>query len=383
MLSLFALVVILATYFLFNQQFYTSNDVPLAQQKVKGSIVVLPTENKIEGNDHSWVRLGMMDQVIQRLPNSQYSSVLQTDYVFEVLKRASAPLNNLLPEHIQQIFKVSGAELIVSSKLIGVPHDYQLIYVFHYRNRLKKGVILNKRIQSLIDEFSQLIASQLGNEPLPLEMTYQADFNNELLGAAIENNLEGNYKLAHSMLESIVLSNPENLTAQRILVGNLFRLRQLKQAGERIEIALPIARRLKDKGELTRLLYLKSLYLYVTGKDSKAADIALQALTSAKENNDWLIMAHIKNIQANIAINNSNFQLAETLFNEEKQHHQVLRCPAGEAQSWANLAILAKQQNQPEKFDIAINQAIDIARVRDLSSQLGYFMQTKEKGFSQ
>jgi len=382
LLVLCLLIGVLASYSLFEQQNDSLNEEQLIQQNVSGSVVILPTQNQIEGNDHRWIRLGMMDQVIQRLPNSQSHAVLQTDYVLEVLRRASAPLNNVLTAHIQQIFKVSGAELIVSSKLSGAPHDYQLTYVFHYRDRLKKGVLLNRKIQSLIDEFSLLIAKQLGDNVLPLEVAYQADFNNELLGAAIEKRLEGDYESANPMLESIVLSNSENLTAQRLLAGNLLRLRDFKLAAERVDIALPLAKKLKDKDELTRLLYLKALLHYVTYNDSNAADIAEQALTAAKENNDWLLMAHIKNIQANVAINNNDYQLAEALFHEEKQYHQVLRCPAGEAQSWANLANLAKEQNQPDKFTAAINQAIAIAKARELTSQLSYFIQTKQQIFN-
>ena len=383
LLSFCALLLVLASYFLLEQLYQVSNEVQYAQQNVSGSIVILPTKNTIEGNDHSWIRLGMMDQIIQRLPNSHDSGVLQTDYVLEVLKRADAPLNNLRPEHIQQIFKVSGAELIVYSKLIGVPHDYQLSYVFYYRNNQKKGVLSNRKIQSLIDEFSSLIASQLGDEVSPLNISYQADFNNELLGTAIEKKLEGDYQLARSLLESVVIVNPENLTAQRMLVGSLLRLKQFVQALERLDIALPIAKRLKDKDELTRLLYLKALSYYATYNDEKAAPLTIQALASATENNDWLLMAHITNIQATIAVNKNDFQLAETLYIKEKQYHQVLHCPAGEAQSWANLAWLATKQNKPDKFTSAINQAIAIATTRDLTSQLSYFNKTKKYYFNQ
>jgi DNA-binding winged helix-turn-helix (wHTH) protein len=382
-ITFLTLGIALTSLYVFIQQYDDANKMELSQQNVSGSIVILPIQNHIKGNDHSWVRLGMMDQVIQRLPNSQSYAVLQTDYVLEVLNRASSPLNDLLPGHIQQIFKVSGAELIVSSKLIGVPYDYQLTYVFHYRNRLKKGVLFNKKLQPLIDEFSLLVASQLSDVSLPVEITYQADFNNEMLGAVIEKHLESNYQSAKPMLESIVLNNPENLTAQRLLVGNLFRLKLFEQAAERIDIALPIARKLKDKDELTRLLYSKALYHYVVYKDKQASDIAEQALASAKDNNDWLFMAHIKNIQANVAVNNNNFQLAEKLYLEEKQHHQVLHCPVGESLSWANLARLALRTKQVEKFDFAINKAIDIAQTRDLTSQLNYFMTIKEQGFNE
>jgi len=383
LLTLCTLAFLFASFMFIRHQFDASNDVKLTQQNISGSIVILPTQNQIVGNDHSWIRLGMMDQIIKRLPNSNDHLVLQADYVMEVLKRADASSKELLSKDIQQIFKVSGAELIVYSKLSGGPHDYQLSYVFHYRNRLKKGVILDKNLQRLIDDFSLLVAKQLGDEVLPLEVAYQADFNNALLSTAIDRNLEGNYQLATPILESIVLNNPENLTAQRILVGNLFRLKLFKKAAERIDIALPIAQKLKDKDEITRLLYSKSLYHYVTYNDSKSAEVAVKALETAKENNDWLLMARIKNIQGNLAVNKKNYELAEAFYNEEKQYHQVLHCPVGESQSWANLASLAKRQNQQEKFTAAIEQAINIATTRELSSQLNYYKRIKAQGFNQ
>ena len=60
-------------------------------------------------------------------------------------------------------------------------------------------------------------------------------------------------------------------------------MKLFEQAAERIDIALPIARKLKDKDELTRLLYSKALYHYVVYKDKQASDIAEQALASAKD----------------------------------------------------------------------------------------------------
>ena len=372
--GIFAFVLLIAL-FLFLLSFLDRG----SDEPVTGSIVILPTHNQIEGNDHSWVRLGMMDQLIERLPNSQNRGVLRTDYVFEVLRRANAPFKDIKPQHMPQIFEVSGAELIVYSKLTGVPYDYQLSYVFHYRNRLKKGVLLNGKIQSLIDEFSLLIAKQLDDDILPSEQEYQADFNNELLGKAIEKSLEGDYEAVKVLLESIVVSAPQNLTAQRLLAGNLLRLRQFEQSIARVDVALPLAKALNDKQELPRLLYLKALVLSVTAGKAKAGIIAQQAFTLAEQNQDWLLMAHIKNIEANLAAIKGDFSQAEALYHEEKQYHQVLRCPAGEAQSWANLARLAGQQNQTQKYNDAIAKAIDIATTRNLSSQLEYYLQSKSK----
>lgn len=383
--SLFAfcfLMIVLVGSLVF-EQYEITDGIQLSQKNITGSIVILPIQNQIEGNDHSWIRLGMMDQIIQRTPSTPDYGVLQTDYVLEVLKRTNTSLSTISAELIQQIFKVSGAELIITSKLVGEPYDYQLSYVFYYRNRLQKGVLFNRNIQSLVDEFSRLISAELGNEFIPTEITYQKDFNNELLGKAIEKNHEGHYQQAEPLLESIVLSNVENITAQRILIETLQRLKKFEQVFERLDVVLPIAQKQQDKDELTRLLYLKALNYYVTYNDEKAEKIAMQALVVAKENNDWLYMAHIKNIQGNVAINKNDYKLAEKLFFEQKQHHNVLGCPVGEAISWSNLARLAQIQNQPDKFSATINKAITIASTRNLTSQLSYFTKIKEQYYSQ
>ncbi|GAA0291463.1 hypothetical protein GCM10009128_07340 [Psychrosphaera haliotis] len=353
-----------------------------AQQQVKGSIIILPTQNHIIGNDHNWVKLGMMDQVIQRLPNSKHNAVLATDYVLQVLNRANAPQDNIQVQDIQKIFQVSGAELVVLSKLLGSPHDYQLVYTLHYRDYVKKGVITNGNIQSLIDDFSQLIAKQIGGNSQLVHQMYETDFNNQMLGMAIETSNEGNYQLAKSMLETIVLSNPDNYTAQRILIEIWLRLKQFEQAKIHIKNVLPALLNSKNEGEITRLLHLKALSFYVTYDDKTASKVAEQALKSAKKNNDWLLMAQIKNLQAAIALNTQDYVLVEKLYKEEKEHHQVLRCPVGEAHSWANLAKLAKIQKQPEKFHYSIDKAISIAKHRDLDLQLAFFIETKQMSFN-
>lgn len=338
---------------------------------VSGSVVMLPTQNNINGNDHAWVRLGVMDQVIQRLPNGENYGVLQTDYVFEILKRANAPLSRIKTEHINQIFKTSGAELIIMSKLSGSPHDYQLNYQFHYRHGTTKGVLLDTDIQQLIINFSELIAANLNNKQTPL-LAYQADFHNELLGNAIEKQLNGEYQQAQPLLESIVFSNPDNLTAQRMLVRNTLRLKQFDQAITLIDNILPLAIAQNDQHEITRLLYAKSLALYATYNDSQASVIAKQALNYATKNNDWLLMAYITNINANIAFNKQQYDLAESLYYQEQQYHKTLRCPVGETSTWASLARLAQHLNQPQKFEFAINKGINIARERELTTQFNY-----------
>lgn len=343
-----------------------------------GSIVILPIENHISGNDHAWVRLGLMDQVIQRLPNSKAHLVLQSDYVFEVLKRAGVSEFEVGEEDISQLFRTSGAELIVAAKLIGAPFDYKLSYTFYYRQGSKKGALFHTQLQPLADEFVQVVASQFAQQQtLTNEVNYQSDFNNELLGNAIESSVKGEHELSKNLLQSLLATDPENITAHRLLARAFFRLKQFDRANEQLDKALVFATKKQDKAQLTRLLYSKSLYFYVTMRDDLASEWADKALAVATEINDWLLLAYITNVKANIALNEGDYESAEALYHTEKDYQKVLHCPVGEASAWGSLARLAKIAEQGSKFDKAINNAIDIAEKRGLERQLSSFLKMK------
>ena len=354
-------------------------DKSTTKSAVQGSVIILPANNLIEGYDHSWVRLGMMDQVIQRLPNTESSVVLETDYVFEVLRRADSPLAQLTEQDIQQIFLVSGAELIIDSVLSGSPQEYKLNYTFYYRDRLKKGVLFEQNLQTLIDNFSQFITAEMGDDKRLENINYSDDFHSQLLGRAIEKQLDGDNLAASSLFESVIQSNPENLTAQRLFIGSLLRLRHYDQAYSQLNYVIPMAMNRNDKKELTRLLYLKALYYYVVKDDASSARVAEQALEAASGIDDWLMMAHITNVQGNLALNEQDYQKAENLYLQEMQYHEIIHCPVGQSNSWATLARLAKSQNQKDKFLNAIDRAISIAETRGLAKQKAYFEKLKNQ----
>lgn len=344
---------------------------------VTGSVIVTPTINQVQGNDHNWVRLGMMDQLIQRLPNSEEHGVLQTDYVLEVLKRAQAKFDTIDENEIEQLFVVSGAELIVTSLLSGSSHDYQLNYRFYSRSSVNQGVLFASDMQKLIDNFSDLIAEQMGDKALT-KVDYHADFNNDLMARAMELRLARDYQTAQPLLQSLVINEPDNITARRILANNLMALRQAEQSLEQLELAIPMAKQQNDNFELTRLLLSKAYFANGSGDIAKAKALAAEALAFAQESKDWLYMAFIKNLLAQIAIKDQDYMLAESLFIEAKEHHQVLKCPVGETISWGHLALLAKRQGQSEKFTELLSKAEQIATNRELTRQLTWIHKIKQ-----
>lgn len=378
-LALIAIAVITIASIVFIMSQDQTKPVNRVKSSVNGSVIILPTENLISGNDHGWIRLGMMDQLIQRLPSNDKAGVLQTDDVLQVLERAKVPLSQVDINHIPDIFTVSGAELIVATKLSGSPSDYQLSYTLYRRKSQQRGVLFNKDSQALIDELSTIVALQIGNT-LPLNSDqYLTDFHDEMLGVAIDLRLEGNFKQAIPLLTSIVNNNPNNLTAQRLLIESYLQNKDLPQMAEQLERAIGLARQLSAANELIRLLYFKGIYLYVTKKPEASKTAITEGLNIANAHNEWLFKAYLTELKATLAMQAKQYDQAEQLYKEALGYHRILKCPLGETQSWILLSKLAEVQNDPQKQKIALDKAYHLATQRNLTKQIIEIKDLKNK----
>ena len=333
---------------------------------ISGSVVVLPVDNRIQGNDHSWIRLGMMDQLIQRLPSSQNSGVLQTDYVLEILERAKVPAANLRHTHIPSIFQVSGAELIIALTLSGTPSDYELGYTFYRRQGKQQGVLFSQDPNQLIDQLSTKIHKTLGRDEILSADEYQADFHHEMLGVAIDLGLEGNFPGAIALLQSLIQSDPNNLTAHRKLIDFLLRTQQLESVDRQLPHAIMLARKLNDTNALTRLLFSSAYYHHITGQPQAMLNNINEATHLAKESNDWLYQAYLSELLAKHHVDQKEFNRAKGLYHQALKFHRTLKCPVGESNIWLNLARLASLTGDTEQYDKALNIAQEISNRRDL-----------------
>ncbi|KZX01645.1 hypothetical protein JL49_04630 [Pseudoalteromonas luteoviolacea] len=356
-----------------------------AQSQLHGSVVILPTQNLIAGNDHDWVRLGFMDQLIQRLPSEGSFGVLQTDYVLEVINRAglslsSASLHSVNVEEqlleagmfsereIQQIFTVSGAQLVVTSRLMGTPHDYQLSYKLYWPQKTMQGVIFGTETHVLLDELSVRLKRLVGSEVVLDSQYYHTDFYDEMMGRALELKLQGEYESAISLLEALAVQAPQNMTAHRVLIELLLSQSQYGQAQSLLEKSLPIAKSLNNHHELIRLRYLHALHAALDKDFTLAVSRLDKVIELAKHHRDWLYLAYSKDLKGHVAIQNAQFDTAQALYHEAKSYHQILRCPVGEATSWLNLAKLAKQRNAKTLYTESLDKARRIAQARALKN---------------
>ncbi|KZN67832.1 winged helix-turn-helix domain-containing protein [Pseudoalteromonas luteoviolacea] len=367
-----------------------------AQAQLQGSVVILPTQNLIAGNDHDWVRLGFMDQLIQRLPSEESFGVLQTDYVLEVINRAglslsSAPSHSVnvgeqMPEvgmfserEIKQIFTVSGAQLIVTSRLMGTPHDYQLSYKLYWPQKTMQGVVFGTEPHVLLDELSARLKRLVGSEVVLNSQDYHTDFYDEMMGRALELKLQGEYEPAISLLKALTVQAPENMTAHRVLIELLLSQSQYGQAQSLLEKSLPIAKSLNNHHELIRLRYLHALHAAINKDFPLAVSRVEEVIELAKHHRDWLYLAYSTDLKGHIAIQNAHFDIAQALYHEARSYHQILRCPVGEATSWLNLAKLAKQRNATTLYTESLDNARRIAQARALGNIIKEINEFKNK----
>lgn len=358
--SLGILLLITAFGFLANNQYQP--------QSSEGSVVILPVVNELTNGDHQWVRLGVMDQVIHRLPSSTLYGVLQTDDVLAVMKRAQLPAIDLKREDMDSIFAVSGATLIVASNLSGNVNDYQLIYNLHRRNGIERGVILGENITVMANQLAALVGKKIDLNLTDEDITYHSDFANEMLAAALNKINNQEYSAAKILLTAAKEIEPNNLVVSRHLAQMLIINNQLEEAQENLHKAIAQAQIQDNKRELARLHTILSQSYLRAGNPTKAIDILMSAQRNAKAVNDWLYLGYIASTRGKAYQFSQRFTLAAEAFESAINYHKVIQCPFGQAQGFIALAELALSQGERENAQQQIERSLAIIEERGLSA---------------
>jgi DNA-binding winged helix-turn-helix (wHTH) protein/tetratricopeptide (TPR) repeat protein len=338
------------------------------ENDITGSIVVLPITNNIEDNNHQWVRYGAMDQLIQRLSSDEKVVVLNTDYVMEVIKRADMPSDTYGRQDIEQVFKVSGTKLVVDAMLTGNSGDYQLVYTLHQPNDIERGAILGENLNEAIDELASIVNHKLGQKTNIATVDYQSAFSNEILAEAIELKHQGNKSGARQLLEAIVVTEPENLTAQRLLVEIALDNQDNQTVEAILSQAIPKAKEEQNTKELIRLQFFAAIHAVREGNLTLSQQMIEQVESNAESINDWLYLAYASEFKGAVNQKMERFDLAQESFNQALEYHQVLQCPLGRSKGFMFLSELAHAQGDVEAAKEHAEQSLAITKQRDLVS---------------
>lgn len=342
---------------------------PAAQTQTE-VVMVLPIKNQVPGNDHNWVPLGGMDQLINLLAPSQTVQVMTTEYILQIMRNAEVP-RIYESEQVGQIFSVSGATLLVESQLSGTVENYRLDYKLRTRNDIKRGAIFDKDLNQAIHQLAGVIGSHTGQK-LYSDRKAETVFGNELMARALEQLDQQQLEPALSLFTSLKQLEPKNIMARKKLIEILIGLRKFEQAKVEIDEAMAMSNT-DNYHEMTKISYLLAM-LYLEQGDKSQALVALdQSDRYAILSNNILYRSNIAFVRGDIYEQNEAWSQAQLAYEQAMQLDGSIRCPIGVSVSHIRLAKLFAKQDKSvlalEHYSAA-KQLIEQNQLHDLEGDL-------------
>ena len=337
-LTLFVCLISISLFFL--------QQTPEKQEISQGSILVLPVQNHIAENNHQWVRYGAMDLLIKYLNPKQPMTVYQVDDVLEILQRANVNSTEYSEQDINRLFEISGASLIVEQVLSGYVTDYQLVYSFHKRTETNRGAFFAQTLDSALTQLATKVHELLGQNSQQHNRSYKSDFANEMLASALDKMLTEDFRQAETMLNAVLATEPDNLTAKRLLAQSLVNMGDYEAAEQLTDEAIELAHQVGNKKELIRLLLWQAVSHTQQGNFTRSLNILAEAKRTATADNDKLYLAKFSKVSGKIYQAQKKFNLARKEFELSLEHHDAIQCSFGHAESLIDIGELDFVQNK-------------------------------------
>ncbi|WP_394204705.1 transcriptional regulator [Shewanella waksmanii] len=332
------LLVALAVVMIYWLQVQMNRSSPLTN----GTVLVLPIDNQVPGEDHRWVPLGAMEQLIGKL--NHRGKVMDISYVLNLrdsLQLADGfGLQSMLP-----VFNRSGADVVVETQLSGTTRQYQLGYKLHLRQDIKKGVIFSASVDDGLNQLAQRIKPYIDDGQSALRLDYQSELNHALVFEAVA--LYGNdqHAAAQQLLSSLIALEPANVRIHLLSAQWFVEQQQFQLAQQQVEHALAQ----NQGGELQGQLY------YWLARSYQFQDIALAlsaldtSIAASAEVNDLLFSAYGYELQGILQQQQQQYRASETSLLSALKFHQQIFCPMGTSTVKLMLASLYLQQGDVNK----------------------------------
>lgn len=334
-------------------------------------VIVLPVKNQIPGNDHNWVPLGAMDQLINLLVSNPRAQVMSSEYVFQIMRFAHLP-RDYASEQVVRLFEVSGATLVVESQLSGIVENYRLDYKLRTRNDVKRGVILDKDINQIIYKLGELVGSQTGQQLSSADHNAQTAFASELMARGLESMDKKEFSVALSLFTSLKQLEPNNIPVREQLIKTLLMSEKFDLALEEIAAATALAKT-QNPQALAILTFALAITQERQGRIEEALQSLEQAETLAAANNDLLAQADIASTQGRIYKQRGELPLAQANFERALTFDTAIRCAIGLSYNHIELAkVLLAQglRQQAQEHHLAAKNLIESRHLDDLRPQL-------------
>lgn len=318
-------------------------------------IVVLPVKSQMPGNDHNWVPLGAMDQLIHLLVSDKSVQVMNSEYVFQIMRFAKLP-RDYESEKVAKLFDVSGATLIVESQLTGAVENYRLDYKLRSRSDIKRGVIFDKDLSQAIYKLGQVVVSQTGQKLSNADNNAQATFSNELMARGVERLDKKEYDAALSLFTSLKQLETNNLVAREHLIKTLVSIKKLDLAKEEIAASIELAK-VDNPQAIAKMYFFMAIVQQQQGEIDNALVSLNQADQLAANSSEILLQSAIAGTRARIYQERGELTLAQTGFEKALKFDTAIRCSIGLSYDHISLANILLIQGKREQALDHYNQA--------------------------
>ncbi len=331
-------------------------------------VAFLPVKNDMPDDIHDWVPLKGTQYLNQGLQQQSSLVALNTKALHTLLSKQK--VTQLTSDPTILLPGKLGVDLIVETRLLGYPQDFQLFYTFYLPHSVERGIAFADTVEKTFDQLIEKIALRFGDFTPGAPSMPRHDFSNEAFTRGIELYLLRKYDKASAFFISALETNPELLAARRYLAACYINRNDVEQGLKLMKINISHAQRTKAYREEIRSYLLMGVSLMnwhevnntlAQDKVSQAQDYIELAKTLAQKYHDSLFIAYAHEELGKIQRLQKNYRQAIKLQQTALAYHQSFRGSYGQTKPLIELARIANEQGNTELAREYFKQATAIA----------------------
>jgi len=328
------------------------------------TVAFLPVENAMPDDIHDWVPLAGMDYLNQRLKQQSQLLLVNKQTLLDLFDKNKGQIANKQQLAIE-LREQLNADLMVKTRLLGYPQDFQLHYTLYLPHSIERGIEFADSVDKTFEQLIAKIALRFGKFTPKTTHTYQSDFSNEAFARGIDFYLHRNYKQAIVFFSSALTSNNNLLAARRYLAASYINNGAIEQGITLMKENIKQAQQRNAHREEIRSNLMVGVLLLNWQQENEhlteAEHYIQRAKTLAEQYQDLLFIAYAHEELAKIKRLQQNYDQAISLLKVALQYHQNFRGNYGQTNALIELARIASAQGKKQQADDYFAQATTIA----------------------
>lgn len=217
LLTAFIITIFCILFAVVSGYFYLNQSNNESAQNVGFKVAFLPVENDMPDDIHDWVPLEGMQYLNNTLQQHHGLSVVNNPLLYSALEFSNKQ------QQIANMQVELALDLLVQTRLLGYPQDFQLHYNFYLKHNIERGILFAKSVEQCFEQLAELINQRFGNENKMVSgdsSPATRDFGNEAFARGIELYLKREYLAAMPFFQSALQVNPQLLVARRYMAAS-------------------------------------------------------------------------------------------------------------------------------------------------------------------